>query len=219
MHKKVDKEKPHLRNKSKTMDLPDMYKLDYNSLINYDYGFITGHSKDIKNELIDYASSNIRRARATVQLNEILYDIDLSIKIELGVFEFALIHTSMNNMLDEFVVPTYHNKLHSIIVNINCDKHINNKTLKHGLLTGEINPQALAFFSPEQLHPEKWAVQLKKKQVREERENNMPTTDIYKCYKCGERKCRVAEAQTRSADEPSTKFITCLVCYNTFTKS
>lgn len=201
------------------MELPEMYNLDYDAMMKYDYGFITSQSKDIRDELIDYASTNIDRGKAIIHLSDILCDIDMAIEIELGIFEFSLLHITMNNMLEKFVVPTYHNKLHSIIVNINSDKHIDNKTLKTALTSKAIKPHALAFFSPEQLHPEKWAVQLKKKQVKEERENNMPTTDIYKCYKCGERKCRVAEAQTRSADEPSTKFITCLVCYNTFTRS
>ena len=46
----------------------------------------------------------------------------------------------------------------------------------------------------------------------------MSYTDLYKCYKCKERKCKVIQLQTRSADEPMTNFITCLVCFNTFTK-
>ena len=53
---------------------------------------------------------------------------------------------------------------------------------------------------------------------REDTENNMATTDLYKCYKCGERKATSYQMQVRSADEPMTIFVTCLVCYNTFTK-
>ena len=39
-------------------------------------------------------------------------------------------------------------------------------------------------------------------------------TDIFRCRKCGNRKCIYYEVQTRSADEPMTQFITCLTCNN-----
>ena len=39
-------------------------------------------------------------------------------------------------------------------------------------------------------------------------------TDLYKCRKCGSRKCSYYEMQTRSADEPMTQFFTCLDCKN-----
>merc|ERR1719410_882608 len=37
-------------------------------------------------------------------------------------------------------------------------------------------------------------------------------TDEYKCGRCKPRKCKYSQAQTRSADEPMTTFVTCLVC-------
>ena len=42
------------------------------------------------------------------------------------------------------------------------------------------------------------------------------TTDMYQCSKCKNRKCTVSMAQTRSADEPMTIFVTCQVCGKTF---
>ena len=51
---------------------------------------------------------------------------------------------------------------------------------------------------------------------KEYKKNNMAATNLYKCYKCGERKCQVMQMQTRSADEPMTNFVTCLVCHNNF---
>ena len=39
-------------------------------------------------------------------------------------------------------------------------------------------------------------------------------TDQFKCGKCYNRSCSYYEVQTRSADEPMTQFITCLVCKN-----
>ena len=50
----------------------------------------------------------------------------------------------------------------------------------------------------------------------EQREKNIVYSDAYKCFKCGESKCKITQAQTRSADEPMTTFVVCVVCHNTF---
>ena len=43
--------------------------------------------------------------------------------------------------------------------------------------------------------------------------NNMQaSTDMFTCRKCKSKKCSYYELQTRSADEPSTIFVTCLEC-------
>lgn len=51
------------------------------------------------------------------------------------------------------------------------------------------------------------------KYEKEKNGNSMrATTDLYICRKCKERKCSYYELQTRSADEPMTKFIKCCNC-------
>ena len=37
-------------------------------------------------------------------------------------------------------------------------------------------------------------------------------TDLFQCLRCKKRKTIYCEVQTRSSDEPMTKFITCLEC-------
>ncbi|KAF8308717.1 transcription factor S-II-domain-containing protein [Cantharellus anzutake] len=39
-------------------------------------------------------------------------------------------------------------------------------------------------------------------------------TDAFQCGRCKERKTRYRQAQTRSADEPMTTFVTCVNCGN-----
>ena len=39
---------------------------------------------------------------------------------------------------------------------------------------------------------------------------------VYKCFKCGERRCTTNQIQMRSADEPMTIFVTCANCGNTW---
>lgn len=183
-----------------------------------DYNFITDSSKDIPVKLIKYAELMIKRYEVIGKLNLLLFDPQIAIDVEKGIFEFALIHININNLHHKFVAPVYLDKASDLIGNLSDNPNIDNKTLKNKILTKEIKPQLVAFLSPEQLHPERWLSILTKKTYREEVEANMATTDLYKCRKCGERKSKVTEQQTRSADEPSTKFITCLICYNTFTQ-
>jgi transcription elongation factor S-II len=39
-------------------------------------------------------------------------------------------------------------------------------------------------------------------------------TDQFKCGRCGKRRCKYFQLQTRSADEPMTTFVTCVNCGN-----
>jgi DNA-directed RNA polymerase subunit M/transcription elongation factor TFIIS len=180
------------------------------------YDFITENSVDIKDSYIHYAESILERANNQIKLNNIINDIEISLKIELSIFEFALIYCLNNSLGENFLKSVYDDKLNNIISNITDTKNINNKTLKQDLLTNKINPSYVAFMSPAQLHPQKWIYWVKKKEYKELRENSIAYSDAYKCFKCGERKCKVSQAQTRGADEPMTTFVTCLICYNTF---
>lgn len=180
------------------------------------YNFITENSIDIKDSYIHYAETILERAKNQVKLNNIINDIEISLKIELSIFEFALIYCLNNSLGENFLKSVYDDKLNNIISNITDTKNINNKTLKQDLSTNKINPSYVAFMSPAQLHPQKWLYWVKKKEYKELRENSIAYSDTYKCFKCGERKCKVSQAQTRGADEPMTTFVTCLICYNTF---
>ena len=46
--------------------------------------------------------------------------------------------------------------------------------------------------------------------------NNIEYSKSYKCSKCGKNESNVATAQTRSADEPMTIFVTCIHCGYSF---
>ena len=46
------------------------------------------------------------------------------------------------------------------------------------------------------------------------RETLTGVTDMFRCGKCKQRKCTYYQMQTRSADEPMTTFVTCIVCNN-----
>jgi len=187
------------------------------SPFNYtNYKFITENSIDISDSWIQYAEENIDRSANQLKLNKLLSNIDLALKIELSILEYSLIYCQNNKYDKRFIVSVYQDKFDFLISNIKNVPKINNLTLKKNLLNGKINPNYVAFLSPQQIHPEKWDYFIKKKENIEQRENSISYSDAYKCYKCGESKSRVRQSQTRCADEPMTTFVTCLVCHNTF---
>lgn len=180
--------------------------------------FITENSRDIADDMIHYATSNIDRAIYVVKLAKLINDIMTAISVEASIFEFALIHATLHNIDKSLILAIYDDKYVDIYMNLDTTSRLKNTTFKHSVLKGLINPKLIAFLSPEQTHPESWSLILNKINFRVNTENNMATTDLYKCYKCGERKCKVTELQLRGADESGTLFITCLSCYNTFLK-
>ncbi len=194
----------------------DFTKPEYISPFNHSkYGFFTENSEDIKDSWIQHAENEIPRAEYQLKLINELGDVDSGLKIELSIFEYSLIYCQNNKYSVNFIKPIYEDKYNSIITNIIDTPGINNKTFKNFILEKKINPSYVAFLSPAQIHPDKWNMLIKKKEYMEERENNMAFSDQYKCRKCGESKCKITQAQTRSADEPMTTFVFCLVCHNT----
>eukprot|EP00484_Ammonia_sp_Unknown_P026775 CAMPEP_0197039402 /NCGR_PEP_ID=MMETSP1384-20130603/16191_1 /TAXON_ID=29189 /ORGANISM="Ammonia sp." /LENGTH=328 /DNA_ID=CAMNT_0042469993 /DNA_START=102 /DNA_END=1088 /DNA_ORIENTATION=- len=105
------------------------------------------------------------------------------------------------------------------------DLHFNikkNNELKLAILEGDVKVTELLQMNYEQMASK----ELKKKRdtdkkwAMEEARNDhglteaATMTDEFKCGKCNQRKCKYSQAQTRSADEPMTTFVTCLVCGN-----
>lgn len=179
------------------------------------YKFRNENSKDISMKLLFFAEKNIKNYESVDKLLNIIYDIDIVNEIESGIFEFSLLHVITHGLEFKTVVPIYHDKVQDIMHNL---KDPTNETLMRSILNNNIMPYAVAFLSPQQLNPSKWISILNKKKFRENAENNMATTDRYRCSKCGENKAKVTELQIKSADEPTNLFVTCLVCYSTSIK-
>eukprot|EP01083_Nonionella_stella_P042324 114389_1 len=105
------------------------------------------------------------------------------------------------------------------------DVHFNlkaNKDLQMELLLGSIKTTKLVCMTSEEMankslkekrHKDrKWAME--EARCDHALDVSQAMTDEYKCGKCKQRKCKYSQAQTRSADEPMTTFVTCLVCGN-----
>jgi DNA-directed RNA polymerase subunit M/transcription elongation factor TFIIS len=126
------------------------------------------------------------------------------------------------NEHDPFGMRYYIHNFNDVYVNLNPNSYVGNKTLMKRLISDDITPEKIVIGDDKDLFEERW------KTLRDEHKRliehnsealkNVPTTDIYKCFKCGNRKCTYVEQQIRSLDEPHTIFVRCMnpVCGNTW---
>lgn len=174
---------------------------------------------DVSLELLLYADKNINKQEGKNEIKKyIKWDL-FADYIEKGIFEYSIIFVHTNGLPIFMIVNVYKDKIIDICSNLDTEnKIINNQTLKQSILNYELKAYFVAFLSPEQLHPSRWEDVIRKREAREDIENNFSTTDLYRCWKCGERKGRITQKQVRCPDEPITTFIQCMVCLTTFTK-
>jgi transcription elongation factor S-II len=80
---------------------------------------------------------------------------------------------------------------------------------------GSIKAHSIAFMTHQELSPEKWGELIDAKSKRDKNKfevNIEAATDTFTCRKCRSKRCTYAAVQTRSADEATTLFISCLDC-------
>jgi predicted metal-binding protein len=183
------------------------------------FKFVTKNSNDIKLPLLKYAVKILNRSDSINKLRHFVKNEFVATDIEKGIFEFALVNVVINKFQHILVENIYLDKLSDICDNLditNC--HIDNKTLLPLVTNGSFRPFFVAFLSPDQMHPKRWSATVDKQKAKDDAINNISTTDIYRCGKCGERKMKISRLQLRSADEPENLFLVCLVCFHTFIK-
>ena len=149
----------------------------------------------------------MRREFWKKQLNNLLKNDKLSQQIESVMYERFSMDINDEN---------YEHKLKQLVLNLNPNSYIKNTYLLPRVISGEITPEKLLIMAPVDLFPDKWAEtieankELLKKQV--EGSKSRATTDMFFCVKCKKRETSYYEQQTRSSDEPMTKFIKCVNC-------
>jgi len=146
------------------------------------------------------------------KFNNLINDIKTAIIVEKSIRDFAIEYCNVfaNN---DLILQIYNNKINDIISNIDpLNTDVQNKNLLNLIKTNKINVEMIGYMTPQELCPENWELIIKNKKNKEERLSKIKTTDAYVCKKCHNNKCTTYQAQTRSADEGSTIFITCLLC-------
>jgi transcription elongation factor S-II len=148
-------------------------------------------------------------------INKKLNNKKISINIEKSVFNYAINEATNKNIVrkweNKYFLQIYKNRLRSIYSNLK------NKTFLNNIKKKKIKTTQLAKMTHQEMCPEKWKKLIDSKIKRDKSMtsvNMSAATDEFKCYKCKKKKCTYYQLQTRSADEPMTTFVTCLVCSN-----
>ena len=154
------------------------------------------------------------RRNIVKKLNYKINDDKKSINLEKAIFNYSLKEADNNKVFKKWdnhkFVLLYLNKLRSVYANLTPE--ILNK-----LTNGDIKSFSIAFMTHQELVPQRWAelIENKMKRDKSKYENNIEAaTDTFQCRKCKSNKCTYYQMQTRSADEPMTTFVTCIVCDN-----
>jgi transcription elongation factor S-II len=109
----------------------------------------------------------------------------------------------------------YKQTARNVVWNIHPESPVKNTRLLTRCEEGEFPLSAIAAMTAYEMYPENWKEMADRQLIREQKileGNKRRATDRFKCNRCGKRECTYYELQTRSADEPMTKFIMCLNC-------
>lgn len=108
----------------------------------------------------------------------------------------------------------YKGKVRSLFVNL---KDKGNPNLRESVVSGELSPEKFSKMTSEEMMSEE-----RRAADQKIKEENLfkslgagaqeAETEGFQCGRCKQRKCRYRQAQTRSADEPMTTFVTCVNC-------
>ena len=167
------------------------------------------------------ANADTFRTNVKKKLNKIIRRKKLSLNLEKGIFNYAIQTAHLRNIVRKWdnkaFVMIYVDKFKGLLLNLNAKSTVKNKELLKRLKNKEFKAHELAFMTHQELFPEKWKYLIDKKIKRDKSEGVVDlsaATDEFFCFKCKKRKCSYYQMQTRSADEPMTTFVTCLLCGN-----
>jgi len=156
------------------------------------------------------------RANIRKKLDEVLKNEKNTLNLEKGIFNYALKEAEQRKVIKKWdnalFVQIYLSHLRSIMNNL-CSE------ILQQIADGTLKPHIVAFMPHHELSPEKWATLIEAKSKRDKNKfevNMSAATDAFTCRKCKGNKCTYYQMQTRSADEPMTTFVQCLLCSSRF---
>ena len=159
-------------------------------------------------------NSSIFRDNIRNKINPILgLEHSDATNLEIGIFNYAIKEATQRKIVKKWENPhfvsIYIDRLRSIYMNLK------NNNLKNLIHNGDIEPKQIGFMTHQEFKPDQWRELIEKKMKRDASKYNnniQASTNMYTCRKCKSTRCTHYEMQTRSADEPSTIFVTCLDC-------
>ena len=146
-------------------------------------------------------------------LRKMKFDEKTAINLEKGIFNSTCRVSKQKNIVrkweNEHFLRIYTDKFRSIW------KNLANEEFYNAIITKKIKARNVGFMTHQEINPEIWKSLIESKLKRDK---NLTTEDMsmatseFTCYKCHKKKCTYYQLQTRSADEPMTTFVSCLMC-------
>ncbi len=160
---------------------------------------------------------DVYRNRCKARLDEIIPSE--SEKLETSIFEWCQKQAEYQGLDSESKMfkSMYVSKSRHVVDNLDPSSYVRNPGLRDRVMTNTVASRDLPNLTPQEMFPETWNQLINDKQSRDEKEFSLTAsamTDKYKCRRCGSRKITFYELQTRSADEGTSSFFTCLSCGN-----
>jgi transcription elongation factor S-II len=157
-----------------------------------------------------------RRAVVKEKLSKVFNDDIMTINVEKAIYNYSITttkeHEEVLSWKAKFFVKEYSQNARRVIANLTYTP--NAAKLLEKLNNGIIDPETLAKMSHRELNEEYWLEQDMKNMVLFSKKEEQEHDGMFKCGKCKTFKTTYTQAQTRSADEPMTTFVTCLNCNN-----
>jgi DNA-directed RNA polymerase subunit M/transcription elongation factor TFIIS len=147
-------------------------------------------------------------------------------KAEQEQLEQTILQSAMQDAKSKHVLHHFDNSLFQVcymsaarrlLSNLNPKNYVGNQHLLPKLLNKSLEIATLGSMTNMDYAPSIYAPMRERMSLREQHQlegNKAMATELFKCGRCHKRECTYYELQTRSADEPMTKFITCINCGN-----
>ena len=159
-----------------------------------------------REEIVDKFNGLLKESSKSKELEEVIYEF-----VKEGITKRGEIFDDKS----DFFKRMYLNKVMQIYLNLEKTNRIKNDYLLPAILSGEVEICEVPYLTPQQLFPSHWEKLQAKQKAQDELlylKKPEAATDEFKCGRCRERRCTYYELQTRSIDEPMTKFVRCLNC-------
>jgi DNA-directed RNA polymerase subunit M/transcription elongation factor TFIIS len=167
----------------------------------------------IKNIFPEYRMDSIKHFEGL----KIMEKTDIE-TLETSIYQYTIDFATKYNIkagTPEFV-KIYKNKFVHIMLNLDLSDYVKNEYIHTKVKNKEIELAKLPSMLPRDMCPDKWKFyeKIEATQVNAISVGNLMLnrTSLFSCSRCKNNDTEYIESQTRSADEPTTFYITCRVC-------
>ena len=161
------------------------------------------------------------RGQLSLAFGQLIGDPARGRNTEKSVFNASLAAAKLRRVEAKWRNPLfstiYLDRARTVFVNLKAQAPEGETSLVDRIRSGASKTSDLGTMTHQEMCPWIWRTLVAAKIAKDKSQyeiNMEAATEEFKCFKCKKRKCTYYELQTRSADEPMTTFVSCLLCGN-----